>query len=59
MSSTDYFDDLQSGAIDYASIPRSSGSTLEPFLYGLALDKAVITPASVLDDLPRVIRAST
>jgi penicillin-binding protein 1C len=27
MGSTDYFDEVQSGAIDYASIPRSSGST--------------------------------
>jgi len=59
MGSTDYFDDLQSGAIDYASIPRSSGSTLKPFLYGLALDKGVITPASVLDDLPRGSAAIT
>jgi len=59
MGSTDYFDEVQSGAIDYASIPRSSGSTLKPFLYGLALDKGVITPASVLDDLPRGSAAIT
>jgi penicillin-binding protein 1C len=59
MGSTDYFDEVQSGSIDYASIPRSSGSTLKPFLYGLALDKGVITPASVLDDLPRGSAAIT
>jgi len=59
MGSIDYFDEVQSGAIDYASIPRSSGSTLKPFLYGLALDKGVITPASVLDDLPRGSAAIT
>jgi penicillin-binding protein 1C len=53
VGSTDYFDEMQSGAIDYTSIDRSSGSTLKPFLYALALEKGVLTPASVLDDLPR------
>jgi penicillin-binding protein 1C len=53
MGSTDYFDEAQSGAIDYTAIDRSSGSTLKPFLYGLALEKGVLTPATVVDDLPR------
>ncbi len=32
---------------------RSSGSTLKPFLYGLALERGIITPATLLADLPR------
>ncbi len=53
VGSADYFDAERAGAIDYAQISRSAGSTLKPFLYGLALDRGVITPASVLDDLGR------
>lgn len=31
---------------------RQAGSTLKPFLYGLALEKRLLTAASVLDDSP-------
>jgi penicillin-binding protein 1C len=51
IGSTDYFDASHAGAIDYTRVPRSPGSTLKPFLYGLALDRGVITPATILDDL--------
>jgi penicillin-binding protein 1C len=53
IGSTDYFDSAHSGAIDYASVPRSPGSALKPFFYALALDRGIITPATVLDDLER------
>jgi len=53
VGSTDYFDARHAGAIDYARIPRSPGSTLKPFVYALALERGVITPATVLDDLDR------
>ena len=59
MGATDYFDGERAGAIDYTGVPRSSGSTLKPFLYALALDKGTITAASVLDDLPRGTSAIT
>lgn len=48
-----YFDDRRAGAIDYARVPRSPGSTLKPFLYAQALERGVITPGTVLDDLER------
>ena len=31
---------------------RQAGSTLKPFLYGLALERRYLTPASLLDDSP-------
>lgn len=42
----------QAGRINYAQVPRSSGSTLKPFIYGFGLDDGHFTPASVLSDLP-------
>ena len=53
VGSTDYFDAYHAGAIDYTDVRRSSGSTLKPFLYGLALERGIITPATILADLPR------
>ncbi len=53
VGSTDYFDEVHAGAIDYTEVARSSGSTLKPFLYGLALERGIITPATLLADLPR------
>lgn len=51
VGSADYFDDRHAGAIDFLSVPRSSGSTLKPFLYALALERGIVTSASLLDDL--------
>jgi len=53
VGSAGYFDPGTSGAIDYARIHRSAGSALKPFLYALALDRGVIRPSTVLDDLER------
>jgi penicillin-binding protein 1C len=50
VGSTDYFDAGNAGAIDFARVPRPSGSTLKPFLYALALERGAITPATILDD---------
>lgn len=52
VGSGDYFDERYSGSIDYTQVKRSSGSTLKPFIYALALDLGRITPASVLADIP-------
>ena len=51
LGSEDYFDEHASGSINYANTPRSSGSTLKPFLYALGLEEH-FTPASILADLP-------
>ncbi len=40
------------GALDFTQVQRSPGSTLKPFIYALALDRGIITPASILPDLP-------
>jgi penicillin-binding protein 1C len=52
IGSDDYFNHTSSGAIDYARVKRSSGSTLKPFLYALGLDRGNISAATLLDDIP-------
>lgn len=42
----------RSGAVDGVAAPRQAGSTLKPFLYGLAIERRLLTAASVLDDAP-------
>ncbi len=50
VGSTDYFNPRTAGSMDFTGVPRSSGSTLKPFLYALALDRGIITPGTVLHD---------
>ena len=38
--------------VDGVAAPRQAGSTLKPFLYGLALERRILTAASILDDSP-------
>ena len=38
--------------VDGIQAKRQAGSTLKPFLYGLALDQKIITAASILNDAP-------
>lgn len=52
VGSPDFFDFQQGGQVDGVRAPRSSGSTLKPFLYGLSMDEGLITPESFLRDLP-------
>jgi penicillin-binding protein 1C len=55
VGSADYFDEHAHGAIDYARVKRSPGSTLKPFIYALALDPntpSPITAATPLADIP-------
>ncbi|BCE02157.1 transglycosylase domain-containing protein [Marinicellulosiphila megalodicopiae] len=52
LGSDDYSNDQQFGKIDYTQVKRSPGSTLKPHIYAMALDQNIITPATVLDDLP-------
>lgn len=48
------FADMQRlGHVDMVRAPRSPGSTLKPFLYGLALDDGLITSQSLLVDAPQ------
>ena len=43
--------------VDGVRARRQAGSTLKPFLYGLALDRRLLTPASLLEDAPLEIAA--
>ncbi|MCA1855637.1 penicillin-binding protein 1C [Massilia oculi] len=38
--------------VDGVAAPRQAGSTLKPFLYALALERRVLSAASLLDDSP-------
>lgn len=48
-----YGERRHSGYIDMVRAPRSPGSTLKPFIYGLAIDQGLIHSASLLADAPR------
>ena len=52
VGSKDYFDEDDKGAVDFLRARRSPGSTLKPFIYGLALERGSHTPASLLPDTP-------
>lgn len=41
--------------VDSVIALRQAGSTLKPFLYGLAFDKRMLTPATLLEDAPTSI----
>ncbi len=48
-----YADPTRLGHVDMVTARRSPGSTLKPFLYGLALDDGLIHSASLLVDAPQ------
>lgn len=50
---SDFADPQRHGYIDMVRAPRSPGSTLKPFLYGLALDDGLIHSQSLLVDAPQ------
>jgi len=45
-------DPLSARFVDGVQAKRQAGSTLKPFLYGLAFEQRILTPASLLDDSP-------
>ncbi len=40
------------GMVDMVRATRSPGSTLKPFIYAMALDDGLITPATLIEDAP-------
>ncbi len=54
VGSIDFNDDARFGQIDMISALRSPGSTLKPFIYGLAIEDGMIHSASLLQDVPRI-----
>jgi penicillin-binding protein 1C len=52
VGSADYFDDHRAGQVDMTRAVRSPGSTLKPFIYGLAFEDGFVHPESLIDDRP-------
>lgn len=57
VGSADYGDPRQ-GQVNGAARARSAGSTLKPFVYLTALDRRLLTAASILPDTAEAIRAT-
>jgi penicillin-binding protein 1C len=52
IGSPDYFDDRRAGQVDMTRAVRSPGSTLKPFIYGLAFEDGLVHPESLIEDRP-------
>jgi penicillin-binding protein 1C len=52
VGSTDILDTSRHGPIDMITAVRSPGSTLKPFIYGLAFDGLLIHPETIIVDRP-------
>jgi len=52
VGSADYFDERRAGQIDMTQALRSPGSTLKPFIYGLAFEDGLLHPETLIDDKP-------
>ncbi len=53
VGSPDFNDQVHGGQLNGAAIERSPGSLLKPFLYGLGIEKGVITPRKLVYDIER------
>ncbi|MCB1045348.1 MAG: transglycosylase domain-containing protein [Acidobacteria bacterium] len=48
-----FYDDVANGGrLNYARIPRSTGSVLKPFLFAYAMETGCLKPQEILADLP-------
>lgn len=52
VGSPDFYSVSTQGQVDGVKAIRSPGSTLKPMIYGLAFDKGLYTPRSVIADVP-------
>ncbi|MBI3700497.1 MAG: penicillin-binding protein 1C [Afipia sp.] len=52
IGSPDYFDARRAGQVDMTRAVRSPGSTLKPFIYGLAFEDGFVNPESLIEDRP-------
>lgn len=52
VGSANYFDASRSGWIDMTRVLRSPGSTLKPFIYGLAFEQGLMAQETLIDDSP-------
>lgn len=54
LGSSEFSNQKRFGHVDMVSAIRSPGSTLKPFIYGLAIDNHLIHSHSLLSDAPRI-----
>ena len=52
VGSANYFDSNRSGWIDMTRVARSPGSTLKPFIYGLAFEDGLVSQETIIEDRP-------
>lgn len=52
VGSPDFYSIATQGQVDGVKAIRSPGSTLKPIIYGLAFDKGIYTPRSIVADVP-------
>jgi penicillin-binding protein 1C len=52
VASADFFDARRAGQVDMTRAIRSPGSTLKPFIYGLAFEDGFLHPETLIDDRP-------
>jgi len=52
VGSADFFDARRQGQVDMVRAIRSPGSTLKPFVYGLAFDLGLVHPETIVTDGP-------
>jgi penicillin-binding protein 1C len=52
VGSANYFNQEIQGQVNGTLAKRSPGSTLKPFIYGLAFDQGIVHPQSILRDAP-------
>ncbi|MEP9388760.1 penicillin-binding protein 1C [Mesorhizobium sp. KR9-304] len=52
VGSANYFDPSRSGWIDMTRTLRSPGSTLKPFIYGLAMEEGLVAQETLIEDRP-------
>jgi penicillin-binding protein 1C len=52
VGSAGYLDEGREGYVDMTRALRSPGSTLKPFVYGLAFDEGLVHPATLIEDRP-------
>lgn len=52
VGSADYLDATRQGAVDMVGAVRSPGSTLKPFIYGLAFENGLAHPETLIEDRP-------
>lgn len=52
VGSADFFDERRFGWIDMTRVMRSPGSTLKPFIYGLAFEEGMVAQETIIEDRP-------